>query len=349
MNSVALGKSELMSSPIITIEKLGFPWQTQDPFLFCAFHKDHYPKGNGKLGPSESLSGRQIGSDFSGKDGWSMYHGQSIPGFPAHPHKGFETITLAEQGLVDHSDSLGAAGRFGNGDVQWMTAGGGIQHSEMFPLLNEEKDNPLLLFQIWLNLPKASKHIPAHFAMLWNEDIPIFQHTDQNGFETRIKIINGTLENESNGCPAPDSFAANTDNEVAVWLIELEPNASWSIPTASIDTNRSIYFYEGDTMQIGCIDFSNGHMAKLNANAQTTLSNGSKTAKILLLQGKPIGEPVAQYGPFVMNTTSEIQEAMQQFQRTNFGGWPWPSHANTHAPERGRFAVHADGREEIKE
>ena len=164
-------KVKTMSS-VISVEKLNFPWQTQDPFLFCAFHLDNYPKGNGQFGPAASLAGRQIGSDFSGKDGWSMYHGQSVPGFPSHPHKGFETITIAEQGLVDHSDSLGAAGRFGDGDVQWMTAGSGVQHSEMFPLLKDEEENPLLLFQIWLNLPRASKEVPAHFAMLWNEEIP---------------------------------------------------------------------------------------------------------------------------------------------------------------------------------
>ena len=337
-----------MASSIISIEKLNFPWQTQDPFLFCAFHDDHYPKGNGQLGPVASLAGRQIGSDFSGKDGWSMYHGQEVPGFPSHPHKGFETITIAEKGLVDHSDSLGAAGRFGNGDVQWMTAGGGVQHSEMFPLLDDENENPLLLFQIWLNLPKASKHVPAHFAMLWNEDIPIFSHKDSRDNETKVKVISGTIGDIQSLSPAPDSFAANTANEVAVWLIEMEPGAEWTLPLSSPVANRSIYLYEGDSVLVDGETMTSGFMAKTNASEVTTLINGDRPAKFLFLQGKPIGEPVAQYGPFVMNTNNEIQEAMQQFQRTQFGGWPWPSHGHTHDPSRGRFALHADGKEEIK-
>src|SRR5205085_1996887 len=102
------------ASPILAVKPLGFPWETADPFLFCAYHDDAYPKGNGKLGPAVSLAGRDIGQDFSRKDGWSMYHGDSVPGFPAHPHRGFETVTIVRKGLIDHSDSLGATARFGD-------------------------------------------------------------------------------------------------------------------------------------------------------------------------------------------------------------------------------------------
>ncbi|MBC7662696.1 MAG: pirin family protein, partial [Caulobacter sp.] len=133
---------------IVKIQPLGFPWETADPFLFCVHHDDAYPKGNGRFGPDASLAGRSLGQDFGGKDGWSMYHGQQVPGFPSHPHRGFETVTIVRQGLTDHSDSLGAAARFGGGDVQWLTAGKGIVHSEMFPLLSTDQANPLELFQI---------------------------------------------------------------------------------------------------------------------------------------------------------------------------------------------------------
>ena len=98
---------------VIRITPLGFPWETADPFLFCVFHEDFYPKGDGEFGPEASLAGRNIGQDFVIKDGWRMYHGDKIPGFPVHPHRGFETVTVVRKGIVDHADSLGAAGRFG--------------------------------------------------------------------------------------------------------------------------------------------------------------------------------------------------------------------------------------------
>src|SRR3954469_23203180 len=147
-----------MADVILQTVPLGAPpWPTADPFLFCVHHDDAYPAGNANLGPAASLAGRNLGQDFEGKDGWRMYHGTTVPGFPAHPHRGFETVTIVRRGLIDHSDSLGAAARFGGGDVQWLTAGRGVVHSEMFPLTERERTNPLELFQIWLNLPAEDK------------------------------------------------------------------------------------------------------------------------------------------------------------------------------------------------
>ena len=168
-------------------------WPTQDPFLFCAHHFDHYPKGNRKLGVEAiAFEGREMGSDFTEKDGFRLYHGQEIPGFPVHPHRGFETITIVRKGYVDHADSLGAAGRYGEGDVQWMSAGSGVQHSEMFPLLHQDKKNTLEIFQIWLNLPKAKKMTKPDFKMLWAEDIPRFQNIEK---KYQGSLISGEYEN----------------------------------------------------------------------------------------------------------------------------------------------------------
>jgi len=175
-------------SNLLSIEPLGFPWKTQDPFLFCAYHRDEYPAGNEAMGiDTDQLRGRNIGQDFAIKDGWRMYHGSNMPGFPYHPHRGFETITINKEGVVDHSDSLGAAGRFMAGDVQWMTAGSGIQHSEMFPMVNKDKGNPLEIFQIWLNLPRASKMVDPHFKMLWKETVPVIEHSDEQSRKSRTR------------------------------------------------------------------------------------------------------------------------------------------------------------------
>jgi quercetin 2,3-dioxygenase len=333
---------------IKNVRPLGFQWQTQDPFLFCAHHHDFFPEGNGDLGPKASLAGRAIGQDFEGKDGWSMYHGTKVPGFPFHPHKGFETVTIVERGLVDHSDSLGAAGRFGKGDVQWMTAGKGVLHSEMFPLLNEAEKNELLLFQIWLNLPSGKKNVPAHFKMMWNEDIPIHHHMDENEMGTSFKLICGDFEGTQSLAPAPDSWAADPANEVAIWHIQAEAGASFTLPKASHGVNRTLFFYEGEGITVEEAEVREGYALDLEPSSKVKIINGKKPGKFLFLQGKPIGEPVVQHGPFVMNTNLEIQQAVQEYQRTQFGGWPWPETEHTHAKEKGRFAIHADGKIEEK-
>jgi redox-sensitive bicupin YhaK (pirin superfamily) len=333
-------------SSIKSIKPLGFPWQTQDPFLFCVHHEDFYPKGNGKLGPAASLAGRQIGQDFDPTEKWRMYHGQQVPGFPAHPHRGFETVTVVTKGVVDHSDSLGAAGRFGFGDVQWMTAGKGVQHCEMFPLLHQDKENPLELFQIWLNLPKAKKMVAPHFAMLWSDSIPTFQHRDENGKSVYIKVIAGKIENTQAPPPAPNSWAADAGNEVAIWTIQLEAGAEWKLPLASASVNRSLYFYDGESIQVAEKKFSTHQAIELFADQEVILKNGNEKSYLLLLQGKPINEPVVQYGPFVMNTQAEIQQAMNEYRQTEFGGWPWDSYEHVHEQAKSRFARYPDGKEE---
>lgn len=337
------------NSAIKNIIKLGFPWQTQDPFLFCVHHEDFYPAGNSELGPKESIQGRMIGQDFDPNQKWRMYHGTKVPGFPAHPHRGFETVTVVRKGLIDHSDSLGAAGRFGNGDVQWMTAGKGVQHSEMFPLLKENEENPLELFQIWLNLPKNKKNAMPHFAMLWSEDIPIYTYSDENKNKTEIEIIAGTIDGHKAPAPAPDSWAADPSNEVAIWHFKMEPGATWTLPKASAGINRSIYFFKGNNLQINGEELPNYHGATLLADLETTIQNGDENSHLLILQGKPIDEPVVQHGPFVVNNHHEINETIMEFQRTQFGGWPWPSYENTHEKHRGRFAIFADGKEVVKD
>lgn len=340
---------DMKNTSIIRIEPLDFLWPVQDPFLFCAHHKDDYPAGNPAMEPPrESLRGRDIGQDFTLKDGWRMYHGDSVPGFPAHPHRGFETITVVLTGFVDHSDSYGQAGRYGEGDVQWMTAGAGMQHCEMFPLINQEKENPLELFQVWLNLPKASKMTAPYFKMLWNEDIPVQAIRDDNGLQTTVKIITGELNGVKSLSPAPDSWASNPESEIAVWTIRMEPGATFSLPTARASTGRILYFYRGSFIKIENQKIDSYHAIRLDASGQTTILNGDQEGYLFLLQGKPLGEPVAQYGPFVMNTEQEIRQAFEDYRRTEFGGWPWARRDHVHPLTSGRFASYVDGKKEVR-
>lgn len=339
----------MSSDTILKIERLGFPWITQDPFLFCVHHLDFYPKGNDNLGPDASLEGRNIGNDFVVKDGWRMYHGDTIPGFPAHPHRGFETVTFVLQGMVDHADSNSSAGRYGNRDTQWMTAGKGLQHSEMFPLLKKDEENTFELFQIWLNLPAEKKMVEPTYKMLWGETIPHLILKDQKNKTIEIDVIAGNIEKTSAPAPAPDSWAADPENEVEIWHIILEENASWEIPTSNTKVNRTLYFFEGDRIHINEIESAPNYSIKLNAAKKVRIQNGNQKSRLLLLQGKPIEETVAQYGPFVMNNQAEIQQAFFDFQQTRFGGWPWSRTDVVHGKEKGRFASFGDGKEIIKE
>ncbi len=327
-----------MNDKIKQIFELGFPWRTQDPFLFCAYHLDQYPKGDGKLGPADSLDGRNLGNDFQLKDGYRMYHGTNVPGFPAHPHRGFETITIANNGYCDHSDSLGAAGRFGEGDVQWMTAGSGVQHSEMFPLIYTDKENTLEVFQIWLNLPAKNKFADPHFKMLWHEDIPVLKLE-----QSTVTVIAGNFGSLNALAPAPNSWAADTNNDVAIWNINVRTNGTITLPKANNRTIRTVYFYEGDTIKVLDKEIPSNHGIEVTPSEEIEIKALGKPANILVLQGRPINEPVAKYGPFVMNTDEELEIAMNEFRTTRFGGWPWRHIDNVHENNRGRFAKYPDG------
>jgi redox-sensitive bicupin YhaK (pirin superfamily) len=336
----------MASESILRVFPLGFPWQTFDPFLFCVHHDDAYPAGNADLGPAASLAGRDIGQDFAGKDGWRMYHGETVPGFPGHPHRGFETVTIVRRGLIDHSDSLGATARFGRGDVQWLTAGKGIQHSEMFPLVDDKNPNPLELFQIWLNLPKASKMVNPYFSMLWDHTIPRHVDTDAAGKKTEVTVIAGSLGTSAPPSPPPDSWASRDEADIAIWSIRMEAGAEWTLPAAKAGTNRALYFFRGRGITVGDTSLRDKAGVQLRASVPVKLTAGAEPTDLLLLQGRPIGEPVVSYGPFVMNTQAEIQQAFVDYRRTQFGGWPWKTNDPNHGKTAGRFARHADGRTE---
>lgn len=337
-----------MNNKIKKIQKIGFQWPMENPFIFCAHHKDAYPKGNEVQGiDSELLIGREIGNDFSGKDGFSMYHGKVVPGFPVHPHRGFETVTIVLNGFVDHFDSKGSYGRYGNGDVQWLTTGAGCQHTEMFPLINKDKENPVELFQIWLNLPSKNKFVEADYKMLWAEDIPVIEFKNEKGSKTNIRLITGKLEGR--GClePNKNSWAADKNNNVGIYLVKMEAEASMILPAVSETLIRNLYFYQGEgKLIIEGQSFEASTRIKLSGKEEISIINGDKEAYFIVLEGEPINEPVVQYGPFVMNTKEEIYQAFRDYQETQFGGWPYDREDPVNKRTSGRFAHYADGREE---
>ena len=332
-----------MSQYIKHAFKLVFHFETQDPFLFLAHHRDLYPKGNDKMGPAVSLEGRDIGNDFDLNNDFKMYHGRDVAGFPEHPHRGFETVTIVLEGFVDHFDSFGASGRYGEGDIQWMTAGRGMQHCEMFPCVYKDKPNPLELFQVWLNLPKKSKFVLPYYEMMWSEDY-LFEEIPslEDGF-FKMKLISGELYGKKNVCPAPDSLASDDAYHVAIAIFEVPEGGSLYLEKLSEGVERTLYYYEGDTITLAGESFDSG-MGLMLTQDEIVIKNGNKPSKFLLLQGRPIGEPVVSYGPFVMNTKREIEEAYRDYQTTQFGGWPWKRPDPVYNREEGRIAQYPDGK-----
>ncbi|MCS6857742.1 MAG: pirin family protein [Sandaracinaceae bacterium] len=336
-----------MAFQIFDLPPLGSvePFPAFNPFLFCVHHLDHYPPGNNEFGPSRGLEGRKLGSDFEGRDGWRMYHGQKVPGFPRHPHRGFETITIVQQGFVDHSDSLGFAARYGPGDVQWMSAARGVAHAEMFPLLRPDAPNVVELFQIWLNLPKKSKWSKPELKMMWAGSTPRISEG-----RARIWLISGEWGPHRAPSPPQASWAADPEAEVRIALFELEKNHRIELPRVlDQKTACTLYHFMGDApLRV----IHGGHEPALLyprqgihlAGADLFAIESTGKSEALMLQGRPIEEAVVAHGPFVMNTREEILDAFRDYARTGFGSWDWPSFEPVHGRALASFLRYPDGK-----
>ncbi len=208
----------------------------------------------------------------------------------------------------------------------------------MFPLLQSDATNTLELFQIWINLPRKDKLTDPYFKMLWHEDIPVVKSEG-----TTIRIIAGTWGGQKAVSPPPNSWAMDPEHDVAIWEIHMAAGARLSLPVTDKQTHRSLYLYQGERIKINEQEITKEHGADLIPGAAISLKNTGEPASLLMLQGKPIAEPVAKYGPFVMNTQEEIHEAMREYRETEFGGWPWPKAEHVHPREKGRFALYPDG------
>jgi redox-sensitive bicupin YhaK (pirin superfamily) len=184
------------------------------------------------------------------------------------------------------------------------------------------------------------------FTMFWSDRVPELV-VDAGGRKTVVRVIAGALEGAAPPlAPPKDSWASRADADVAIWTIRMEPGARWTLPAAKGPrTNRMLYLFAGSS-QVAGESVASGTGLEVAASAGLELVAGDAGAEILLLQGRPIAEPVAQHGPFVMNTKAEILQAFQDYQRTQFGGWPWDSSAPVHGADAKRFAKHPDGRVE---
>jgi redox-sensitive bicupin YhaK (pirin superfamily) len=216
----------------------------------------------------------------------------------------------------------------------------------MFPLINRDEPNPLDLFQIWLNLPARNKLVEPHFAMFWRDDVPVLRSSETAGHSVAVTVIAGQLAGLTKLAPPPPpkSWGADPSSDLAIWIIKLGPGATFTVPATKTGVSRTLYFFRGAALHIASQLIPARSGVKLRADRDATIASGPEESELLLLQGRPIGEPVAQYGPFVMNSQIEVQQAFLDYRRTEFGGWSWPSRGPVHARDAGRFARYPDGR-----
>jgi len=236
-----------------------------------------------------------------------------IAGFPSHPHRGFETVTYMLDGHMRHEDHLGNRGDLKPGDVQWMTAAQGIVHSEM----PQQTEGRMRGFQLWINLPAKEKMLPAHYRDIPASDI----HALELASGARVKVIAGsvTLDGQTLNGPVngPD---ARLSTDPLYLDIHMPADSAVRVPITA-GYNAVIYVYEGEARIGGAAT------ATIPARAAGVLSDGNSVElaagaapmRALLLAARPLGEPVVQYGPFVMNTREEIEQAIEDFQRGRLG------------------------------
>lgn len=234
--------------------------------------------------------------------------GDYIAGFPAHPHRGFETVTYMLDGHMRHEDHLGNQGDLKGGGVQWMTAGRGIIHSEM----PQQEQGRMRGFQLWINLPAKEKMKPAGYQDIQPDRIPVASLAGGG----QVKVIAGTLQSDGKRTAGP---IQGLSTDPLYFDIELPPNARFSHPVEH-DYHAFVYPYEG-SLQIGFDApraLKTQHAGVLSEGDRIELGAGPDGARFLLLAGRPLHEPIAQYGPFVMNTSEEIEQAIIDFQSGQF-------------------------------
>jgi redox-sensitive bicupin YhaK (pirin superfamily) len=335
------------SGPVIKTQYLKLHWDTDDPFAFVSHHADDYPHGNAQQAPPlEEIAGRNLGRDYKKLFGFRMYHGKVVPGFPMHAHWGYETVTIPDTGFIDHFDSLGNQGRYGFGDVQWVSAGGMYLHDEMYPLVYDDRRNPNSITQIMINLPLVDKGSDPAVRMMWSENIPIVDGKDENGSSYTVKIIAGSFGGKD-ALPTNDiSWAAKKEHNVRILQIRMSPGSKITFPAVSSTVNRNLYFVEGAAVTVGGESYEASQRLKMRGDEPVTITNGDSDGMYWLLEGEPIGEKMSSFGPIILGSDKEVRSALDFLRKNEHDNWPWDFIDKFHPKGTGRFIRYSDGTEE---
>ncbi len=235
-------------------------------------------------------------------------------GVGTHPHRGFETVTIVYAGEVEHRDSTGKGGVIGPGDVQWMTAGSGILHEEFHSTAYGKAGGPFEMVQLWVNLPAKDKMTPPGYQAIVDNDIPAVALRDDASNEAgQVRVIAGSF----NGTQGP----AQTFTPMNVWDVRVQAGRTVSLPIQD-GWPVQLIVQEGTVQVNGDTVLRAAQMASLSADGADLQVEANGDAKLLLLSGEPIDEPVVGYGPFVMNSRAQIEQAIHDFNAGKFGQMP---------------------------
>ena len=322
-------------------------WDTEDPFLFVSHHCDKYPKGNSQQAPPRDMIGwRNLGHDYEKYDGFRMYNGKVVPGFPMHSHWGYETFTVAEEGFIDTFDTEGNQSRFGFGDAQWVTASSKYQHCEMYPLAFQDRPNTNNITQIMINLPVEMKGSLNSVAMLWLNDINTLDLEDDYGRKTRVIVYAGTYDGVTTLVPNPNSWAADPNNGVKIVQFYMEPESEFILMASSDDVARNLYFVSGTTINVEGFVAESSYRLKLKPDADIKIKNGDLGSCLWLLEGTPIKEKMSSFGPVILKNDKDVRAAMKDIRENEYKLWPWDVVDKVQPLGSPRFIKYADGREE---
>ncbi len=231
-------------------------------------------------------------------------------GVGQHPHRGFETVTIVYHGEVSHRDSTGQGGTIGPGDVQWMTAGAGILHEEFHSEAFTRAGGMLQMIQLWVNLPARHKMTAPSYQAILNSEIPVAALANSAGI---VRVIAGQYENTQG--------PAQTFTPMNVWDLRLTASSSATAPIRA-GWNTALIVLKGQIKVNHERTVQDGAMVVLSAHGSDCFIESISDASVLLLSGEPIDEPVEGYGPFVMNTRGEIEQAIHDFNSGKFGEMP---------------------------